>query len=118
MQNAAGSDAVTQYESRNETYHSIVSELESLLEHIQSSMKRLEMAIAQEAVTGGQELAANVVVLDDVTPRYAKASAALNRCNAGLGAALHFLQDSTTSKYEAQEFARYCRRQFRMIAHA
>jgi len=33
------------------------------------------------------------VVLDDVTPRYARATAALNACNIGLGAALHSLLD-------------------------
>jgi hypothetical protein len=37
-------------------------------------------------------------VLDDVTPRYAKASAALRACDEDLGAVLHFLLDSRTSK--------------------
>jgi hypothetical protein len=35
-------------------------------------------------------VAANVVVLDDVTPRYLKAGEALKACDAGLGVALHF----------------------------
>ena len=37
---------------------------------------------------------ANIIVLDDVTPRYAKANAALNACNAGLGEALRFLLET------------------------
>jgi hypothetical protein len=39
-------------------------------------------------------------VLDDVTPRYVRANAALNACNAGLGVALHLLQDIRSSKQE------------------
>jgi hypothetical protein len=39
-------------------------------------------------------VAANVVVLDDVTPRYLKAGAGLKACDAGLGVALHFLRES------------------------
>ena len=52
-------------------------------------MKLLEAAIARESAPGNQEAAGNVFVLDDVTPRYVKANAALNACNAGLGVALH-----------------------------
>jgi hypothetical protein len=37
------------------------------------------------------------VVLDDITPRYAKATAALRACNASLGVALQFLPDTKTS---------------------
>lgn len=37
---------------------------------------------------------ADVFVLDDVTPRYATASAALNACRAGLGHALQSLSES------------------------
>ena len=35
--------------------------------------------------------------LDDVSPRYARAAAALKACDANLGIALHFLLDSPTS---------------------
>ena len=61
-------------------------------------MKLLESAIARDAAPGVQE-AANVVILDDVTPRYAQASAALSNCNAGLGVALHVLQDTRTARH-------------------
>jgi hypothetical protein len=72
MQNAAGGGAIVQSEGRNEGYHSIVSELVSLIEHVQAGMKLLESAIASETAPGGQEVAANVVILDDArraTPR-------------------------------------------------
>ena len=45
---------------------------------------------------GDRETGRNVVVLDDVTPRYVRARAALNSCEAHLGAALRFLQDTRT----------------------
>ncbi len=43
---------------------------------------------------GDPEGSADVFVLDDVTPRYATASAALNACRAGLGHALQYLSES------------------------
>jgi hypothetical protein len=105
MQNTAGGGTSVQSDDRNDSYRSIVSDLVSLIEHVQASMKLIESAIAGESPLGNQEVAANVVVLDDVTPRYVKASAALNTCNAGLGIALHFLLDTKTSKHGTGEFA-------------
>jgi hypothetical protein len=103
MQNAA-SDASTQSGGRNDRYSSIVSDLTSLIAQVRTSMELIEAAIAREALLGNQETSANVVVLDDVTPRYVKASAALNTCQAGLGVALHFLMDDKTATREANEF--------------
>ena len=54
--------------------------------------KVVESAIARNR-RRRQELGANVVVLDDVTPRYLNATAALHACNGGLGVALHRLLD-------------------------
>jgi hypothetical protein len=54
----------------------------------------IETAVAGEASAALAEVAANVVVLDDVTPRYLKAGAGLKACDAGLGVALHFLRES------------------------
>jgi hypothetical protein len=105
MQNAAGSDAAVQFDGRNDGFRSIVSDLESLIERVQASMKLLELAIAREAPSGNQEVATDIVVLDDVTPRYLKANTALNSCNAGLGIALHFLLDTKTSKHATNESA-------------
>jgi hypothetical protein len=115
MKDAAGGSAIVPSEGRNESYHSIVSELVSLIEHVRTSMKLLESAIASEAAPDGQE-AANVVILDDVTPRYAQASAALNSSNAGLSVALHLLQDTRTAKHRTDE--RRNRSPARLIASA
>jgi hypothetical protein len=38
-------------------------------------MKLIELALAREAPRGGEESAANVVILDDVMPRYGALSA-------------------------------------------
>jgi len=78
----------------NDNYSAIVSDLASLIEHMQASMKMLERAIAGELPLGGQEgqeAGDNVIILDDITPCYVKANAALHACKAGLGVALHFL---------------------------
>ncbi|QWG13594.1 hypothetical protein KMZ29_02305 [Bradyrhizobium sediminis] len=101
MQKAAG--ASIQSDVRDGGHHSIISELVSLIEHVQASM--LEATLARETALGHQEAAANVVVLDDVTPRYVKASDALHTCNAGLGAALRFLLDARPSNHGACGFA-------------
>lgn len=94
MQNAAGADASVQPDTRNDGFHSIVSELVCLIEHVQTSVKLIESAIARESSLGNHEVAADFFILDDVTPCYAKASAALDACSAGLGIALHFLLDA------------------------
>ncbi len=99
MQNAAGDSASVQSDDRNDSYHSIVPELENLIAHVQAGMKLIESVIAREQVPGNQEMAASVVVLDDVTPRYVWANAALRTCSADLGTALHFLLDSRTSNH-------------------
>jgi hypothetical protein len=104
MQNAAGVTS-TQFDDRNGNYHAIVSELASLLERVQAGMELIESAIAGESSLGHQEIAANVVVLDDVTPRYLRAAAALDTCNAGLRLALHVLRDSRIPKHETDACA-------------
>ena len=93
MQNAADGTSVAS-EDRIDLHHVIVSDLMSLIESVRASMELIESAIAREAPLGNQETATNVVVLDDVTPGYAKAAAALNACNASLGAALQSLLDT------------------------
>jgi hypothetical protein len=117
MQNAA-SDASAQCGGRDDSYNSIVSDLVSLIAHIQASMKLIEAAIARETPLDNQEASADVVVLDDVTPRYVKANAALNACHAGLGVALHFLMDSRTAKREANHFTAYDCRPIRSTGRA
>lgn len=117
MQNAARGGAIGQSESPNENYHSIVSGLVSLIEHVQTSMKLLESAIAGETAPGSQE-AANVIILDDVTPRYARVIAALCSCNAGLGVALHVLQDTRTARHGTDALGGRDRRPARLTARA
>lgn len=101
MQRTDGGGTSVQSDFRTDGHQSIVSELMSLIEHVEASMKLLEAAIARELVPGDQDVGANVVVLDDVTPRYVKAKTALNACTAGLGVALHFLLDTRTAKHRA-----------------
>jgi hypothetical protein len=90
-----------QSDNRNDCCSSIISNLGALVEQVRANMKLIELAIAGEASLGNQEAAASIVVLDDVTPRYVRPNAALNACNAGLGAALDLLRDIRTAKQEA-----------------
>jgi hypothetical protein len=99
MQNMAGS--YPQPDSRNDNYFSVVSDLTSLAARIQASMNMLETAIARELPAGDPQAYENVVVLDDVTPCYVKANAALRACKAGLGAALHCMLDTEMPEYGA-----------------
>jgi hypothetical protein len=95
MQNAA--EGYRHPDSRNDNHFSVVSDLVSLIEHIQASMKMLEPVIARASPLGELEAYDDVVVLDDVTPYYVKANTALEACRAGLGVALHCLLDPDTS---------------------
>ena len=100
MQNTADHGSI-QSDNRNDCYSSIVSNLGSPVEQVCANMKLIESAIA--ASLGNQETAANIIVLDDVTPRYLRANAALNACNVCLGIALDLLRDVRTSRREVAE---------------
>ena len=76
---------------RDDTYRAVVSDLESVIEHVRKSLRLIEAAIASEAAVDEID-ADNVIVLDDVTPGYARADAVLRECNAGLSLALRLLQ--------------------------
>jgi hypothetical protein len=97
MQNAAGEGIALGPDGQNDGYRSVVSDLVSLIEHVQASLRLIEQTMVPETAFGGPESASDIVVLDDVSPRFAKAAAALKACDANLGAALHFLLDSPTS---------------------
>ena len=105
MQNAAGDGIAFGPDGQNDSYRSVVSDLVSLIEHVQASLRLIERTMVPETSPGGQENAANVVVLDDVSPRYVKAAAALKACDANLGIALDFLLDSRTSGRGASAYA-------------
>jgi hypothetical protein len=79
----------------------VVSDLVSLVEHVQKSLRLIERTIAKETSTetspetspGGPESSTSVIVLDDVSPRYMKAAAALQACDVNPGIALRSLLD-------------------------
>ena len=95
-----------QPDRQNDNYSSVVSDLMSLIEHMQASMKMLEGAIARELPLGDQEAGDNVIVLDDITPCYVKANAALHACKAGLGVALHFLSGAEPPEFDNSRIGR------------
>jgi len=95
MQNVADGTSSAS-EDRNGLHGAIVSDLVSLIACVRSSMELIDAAVAGESLLGYQEIGANVVILDDVTPGYVRARAALNSCEAHLGAALRFLGDTRT----------------------
>jgi hypothetical protein len=98
MQGRADRNATVESSEPNDKYDSIVSHLASLIDHVQTCTKLIESAIGSEAFPGDEYLAPDVAVLDDVTPRYATASAALNTCRSSLGMALRCLLDTGTPR--------------------
>ena len=89
MQNPESGGIAIEPDDRKDAYRSVVSDLVSLIEHVQASQRLIEQAIAREASPGSQE--ADVIVLDDVTPPFVKATAALNACDVNLAIALRSL---------------------------
>ena len=94
-------------DDRNDGDRSIVSELVSLIEHVRASMKLIESAIAMEPALSDPGTFDNIVVLDDVTPRYQNARAALNKCSTSLEVTLHLLRDTKPSQHGTNESAAY-----------
>ncbi len=94
MKNATAADVVP-LDHRHEGFGAVVSDLASLIDRVQASIKLIETAQGQQPTADTEP--ADVVVLDDVTPRYAQASAALKSCNESLTAALQFLIESTAA---------------------
>jgi len=76
----------------------IAADLRCLIAQIQSSMRLIDAAMIDAGLerddSGDRAGSIDILVLDDVTPRYATASAALNVCRAGLGRALQYPSDS------------------------
>ena len=105
MQKAAGGNIAIEPNDRDDAYRSVVSDLVSLIDHVQSSLKLIESAVAREMSLGSQESATDVIVLDDVTPPYVKATAALNACDANLAIALHSLLDSKVPEHGSGDLA-------------
>jgi hypothetical protein len=101
MQKAADGNASIQPHDQDGSHDAVIANLVALVGHIQTSAKLVELAIASETPFFDHDTTSNIVVLDDVTPRYARASAVLKNCRAELGAALHSLMDTRTSAREA-----------------
>jgi hypothetical protein len=97
MQNAAGDGTAQPPHDQNAAYRAVVFDLVSLVEHVQNSLRLIERTIDGEMQAGGPDSSANIVVLDDVSPRYMKAVAALQACDVHLGTALRSLLDSNES---------------------
>ena len=93
MQNATGSGAAAKSGDLDNTYRTVVADLAGLAERIHASLELVERAIMREMSAGKEDIGADVVVLDDVTPGYVRASTALQACGASLGLALHLLQE-------------------------
>ncbi|MDA9488588.1 hypothetical protein [Bradyrhizobium sp. CCBAU 11361] len=93
MLNSAGTPLlVTTPEA--ESRQLIAADLRCLIAQIESSMRLIDAAMIDAGDSGDQAGSTGILVLDDVTPRYATASAALNLCRAGLCRALQYLSDS------------------------
>jgi hypothetical protein len=97
MQNAAGNGVALAAHEQNATYRAVVSDLVSLVEHVQKSLRLIEQTIATEMTRGSPESSTNIIVLDDISPRFVKADAALQACDVNLGIALRSLLDSSDS---------------------
>jgi hypothetical protein len=107
MQNVTADAVGRAPQDGNDAYGAVVADLVRLIERVQSSQRLIERAMAGETAFGGHESSANVVVLDDVSPRYMKAAAALQACDTNLGAALHALMDSGKGDAHARQARPY-----------
>jgi hypothetical protein len=96
MQNNPGNGVAVKPGDQDDVYRSVVADLTGLTERIQASLALVEQAIAVEMSAGREDMAADIIVLDDVTPGYVRASAALKASGASLGLALHLLQEPMT----------------------
>lgn len=82
-----------QLRERSEIHRAVVAELAAAIDHVGKSLRLMDEAIASDHAID-EAHADEVIVLDDVTPAYARAHAALRECSARLEVALHLLQSS------------------------
>jgi len=83
--------------AETDSHQLIAAELRSLIARIDISLRLIDAAIETDddsAIVDADLGSTEIVVLDDVTPRFATASAALNACRAELGQALQNLSES------------------------
>jgi hypothetical protein len=98
MAYATDGKVAAQPDQAGEAYRSIVSDLTALIGHVQASLRLIESAMAREKLLAEQDAVANVIVLDDVPPRYMEASAALKACDAGLLVALRLIDSEPPAR--------------------
>ena len=91
MQKTKSGRVPTQSGGRDETHRAVVADLASVIDHVRSSVSLIEQAVA--SASGAEDAVAdNVIVLDDVTPGYARVDVvALRECDARLSLALRLL---------------------------
>jgi hypothetical protein len=97
MQNAAGDDVAQTPHDPNAAHPAVVSDLVSLAEHVQTSLRLIEQTIAAETSPGSPESSTNIIVLDDVSPRYMKGCRRMQACDVNLGITLRSLLNSSDS---------------------
>lgn len=102
MQDIKGGGMPVHSGDRDETYRAVVAELASVIEHVRKSVRLIESALASEAAAE-ESAADNVIVLDDVTPGYARVNTALRECDASLSVAFRLLQGPDTAAKSAGE---------------
>lgn len=89
MQNALSDDPRSSL--RDESCRSVVANLVTLIEHLSVSRTVLELAIIRETAQTSLNTDEDFIVLDDITPCYLSANAALNACNAAVAVTLSAL---------------------------
>jgi hypothetical protein len=96
MQNTKGGGMPKPSGNRDDMHSAIVADLASVIAHVRKSLSLIEQAVASEAAVE-EAVADNIIVLDDITPGYARANAVLRECDAGLSLAVRLLQGSAAS---------------------
>ena len=100
MRNAAGSGAQAPY-GQDDACRAVVFGPRQPDRACPNSLRLIERTIARETSPetspGSPESSTNVIVLDEVSPRYMKAAAGLQACDVNLGVALRSLLDPCDS---------------------
>ncbi|HTO59636.1 MAG TPA: hypothetical protein VMM15_00125 [Bradyrhizobium sp.] len=94
MHQAASNRFIVPREVPHDSGDGLIRELQSLSERVRAVTRAINTAIALERVSTSADTTGDVVVLDDVTPRYLKADSALRACNIHLDSALQFLREA------------------------
>ena len=93
MHQAASNRLIVPRDAPHDGGDGLIKELQSLSERVRAVTRAINTAIALERVSSSADTAADIVVLDDVTPRYLRANSALQACNIHLEGALQFLRE-------------------------